>query len=97
MSLTKQEKEFLSDIRDAVSDWGYTYEYYHEDGEFCIDIEIEDLDEWGEDNDEIWDALSEVCDDWGAGLDSDIRNYYIAIDLDGDCDDDDDDDEEDEW
>lgn len=93
--MTSNEKDFLNDIKNAVNDWDYSYEYYHEDGEFCIDIEIEDLDEWGEDNDEIWNALSEVCDDWGAGIDSDINNYYIAIDLNDD--DEEDDDEEDEW
>ena len=96
--MTSAEREFLNDIENALDGWDFSYKYYHEDGEFCIDIEIEDLDEWGEDNDEIWNALSEVCDDWGAGLDSDIRNYYIAIDLDDDDDDDDEeyDDEEDE-
>lgn len=80
--MTRDEREFLNDIKDALDEWDFSYEHYHEDGSFCIDIEIDDMDEWGEDSDEIWNALSEVCDEWGAGIDSDCNNYYIAINFD---------------
>ena len=74
--MTSEEREFLNDIKDAVSDYGYECNHYHEDGYFCVDITI-NLDEW--EPDEIWDALEEVTDDWGAGLDSDMKTYYLAL------------------
>ncbi len=80
--MTRDEREFLNDIKDALDEWDFSYEHYHEDGSFCIDIKIDDMDEWGEDPDEIWNALSEVCDEWGAGIDSDCNYYYIAINFD---------------
>lgn len=27
----------------------------------------------------IWDTLCDVCNEWGAGINSDCNNYYIAI------------------
>ena len=81
----------MNDVKDAISDWNYSItDVYHEDGEFCIDVTFDDTDEWAENSDDIWNSLCEVCDDWGAGLDSDCNNYYIAIDMD-------DDDEEDNY
>lgn len=77
----------MEEIEDAVDNWSYSSGHYHEDGSFCIDITI-DMDEWGEDADEIWDALSDVCDDWDAGIDSDCNTYYVALDNDDDDDDD---------
>lgn len=79
--MNKTERNFLNDIKDAVDDWDYSYEHYHEDGSFCVDVTI-DLDQWSDDADEIWDALQEVADDWDAGIDSDTNTYYLAIEND---------------
>lgn len=80
--MNRNERNFLNDIKEALDEWGFSYEYYHEDGNFCIDVTIDDIDEWGDCNDEIWDALSEVCDDWDAGIDSDMNNYYLCLESD---------------
>ena len=80
--MTKNEREFLNDVKDAVSDYDYSYEYYHENGAFCIDITINDLEEWGNNENDIWNDLEEVANDWGAGLDSDTRWYYLALEKD---------------
>lgn len=77
--MRKKEREFLNDVLDAVEDWGFSYEYYHEDGAFCIDITIDDMEEWGLCSDEIWDALEDVCDDWNADIDSDMNVYYLCL------------------
>ncbi|MCQ2077663.1 MAG: hypothetical protein MJZ20_11685 [Bacteroidaceae bacterium] len=80
--MTKDEREFLNDVKDAVSDYDYSYEYYHENGDFCVDITIDDMDEWGDNADDIWNDLEEVADDWGAGIDSDMNCYYLALEQD---------------
>lgn len=77
--MKKNERDFLNDVKDAVDDYDFSYEYYHEDGNFCVDITIDDMDEWGENADDIWDALEEVADDWGAGIDSDMNEYYLCL------------------
>ena len=38
-----------------------------------------DMDDWGGNADEIWDALSDVASEWGAGIDSDMNTYYLAL------------------
>ena len=78
--MKKTEREFLEDIEDALEDWDYETETYHENGYFCVDVTIE-FDDWGEDADEIWEALSDVADDWGAGIDSDMNTYYLALEF----------------
>ena len=80
--MRKEERDFLNDVKEAVEDWGYSYEYYHEYDIFCVDITIDDMDEWAENESDIWEALDEVAEDWGAGIDSDCNNYYLAIELD---------------
>ena len=77
--MNKNERNFLNDVKEALEDWGFSYEYYHENGDFCIDVTIDDMDEWSDNNDEIWDAISSVCDDWGAGYDSDMNTYYLCL------------------
>lgn len=77
--MTKNEREFLNDVKDAVSDYDYSYEFYHESGDFCVDITIDDLEEWGDNKDDIWNDLEEVADDWGAGIDSDVNCYYLEL------------------
>lgn len=77
--MKKQEREFLNDVLEAMEDWGFSYEYYHENGAFCIDITIDDMEEWGLCSDEIWDALEDVCDDWDAGMDSNMNVYYLCL------------------
>ena len=64
-SMKKQEREFLEDA-------------YHENEYFCVDVTI-DMDDWGGNADEIWDALSDVASEWGAGIDSDMNTYYLAL------------------
>ena len=80
--MKREERNFLNDVKAAVEDWGYSYEYYHEYDNFCVDITIDDIDEWAENESDIWEALDEVAEEWGAGIDSDCNNYYLAIELD---------------
>ena len=77
--MKREERNFLNDVKVAVEDWGYSYEYYHEYDNFCVDITIDDMDEWAENESDIWEALDEVAEEWGAGIDSDCNNYYLAI------------------
>lgn len=77
-SMKKQEREFLEDIEDALGDWEYQTDAYHENEYFCVDVTI-DMDDWGGNADEIWDALSDVASEWGAGIDSDMNTYYLAL------------------
>ena len=44
--MRKEERDFLNDVKKAVEYWGYSYEYYHEYDNFCVDITIDDMDEW---------------------------------------------------
>ncbi len=81
--MTEQEEKFLNDILAAVETWKpkhtINYDYCGAgDRHFCIDIEI-NMGDWECSSSKIWDALSEVCDNWGAGLDSYSRTYSIAI------------------
>ena len=38
--MKKQEREFLEDIEDALGDWGYQTDAYHENEYFCVDVTI---------------------------------------------------------
>ena len=78
-TMNKQEREFLNAVKAAVENWGYSYEHYHEWNDFCVDITIDDMDEWAENESDIWTALSEVADEWGAGIDSDCNKYYLGV------------------
>lgn len=80
--MTRNERNFLNDVKTAVNSWDYSYDSYHEDGGFVVEITIDDDDEWAEDESEIWDALSEVADDWDACLDSEGQTYYVSIEAD---------------
>lgn len=80
--MKENERNFLNDVLDALDDWNFSYETYHDNGTFCIDVTIDDIDEWAENSDEIWDALDSVSDKWGCDLDSDTNEYYLAIDFD---------------
>lgn len=85
--MTHEEREFLSDIEDALEDWGFSEEHYHEthfDGRyFCVDVTITDFEEWSANQEEIYEALNEVCEDWDAGMDDDTCQLYeIALKLD---------------
>ena len=77
--MNREERDFLNNLKSSINDWRYSYECYHEQVYFCVDITIEDIDEWGENADEIWDAISEVCDEWNAGIDSNSKTYYVAL------------------
>lgn len=80
--MNKTEKQFLRDIKDAVSDWDYSYEYYHVnqygDRYFQVDVDIDDEDA---DFDDVWDALEEVSNDWGVGLDQDFNTFSLALNV----------------
>lgn len=75
-----KEKNFLKDIEEAIEQWSADVDYEHDNGCFCVDVTI-DMEDWGSDSDEIWDALSDVADEWGAGIDSDCNTYYLALEL----------------
>lgn len=84
--MNSTERDFYNDIEDAISDWDYNICYYHDDNYgngnlFCIDIHINDEDV---DMDEVWDAVKEVTDDWGAGIDESMNEIYVCLDLDDD-------------
>ena len=46
--MNRQEKDFLNAVKAAVAGWGYSYEHYHEWDDFCVDVTIDDMDEWAE-------------------------------------------------
>ena len=77
--MTRNERNFLNDVKRAVNCWDYSSGYYYEDGGFIVEISIDDSDEWAENESDIWDALSKVADDWDACLDSEFSTYYISI------------------
>lgn len=83
--MTNQEHDFLCDIKNVMSDYDYSYNYYCEDqyGDryFCVDVTVS-MEDWEQCCDEIWNDLEEVADDWGAGLDSDVNYYYFALEKD---------------
>ena len=79
--MNRQEREFLNAVKAAVENWGYSYEHYHEWDDFCVDITIDDMDEWAENESDIWSALSDVADEWGASIDSDCNKYYLGIQI----------------
>ncbi len=76
--MKREEREFLDDIEDAIEDWDYDIETYHENGSFCVEITI-DEDDWGYNADEIWEALDDVAEEWGAGIDSDCNTYWLEL------------------
>ena len=77
--MKKEEKEFLNDVKATIEQWNYSCEYYYEHDHFCVDITFDDMDEWAENESDIWEALNEVVDEWEAGIDSDCNKYYLAI------------------
>ena len=77
--MNRQERNFLNAVKAAVENWNYSYEHYHEWDDFCVDITIDDMNEWAENESDIWNALSAVADEWGAGIDSDCNKYYLGI------------------
>ena len=77
--MNQQERDFLNEVKAVLDRWSYSYEYYHEHDHFCVDITIDDMDEWAENESDIWETLDEVAEDWGAGIDSDCNKYYLAI------------------
>lgn len=76
------KKEFLQDILEAISDFKNSYASYSEEGGFCVDVKIDDIDEWAEFEDVIWDALEKVATNWGAGFDHDVNTYTFRIEKD---------------
>ena len=79
--MTREERSFFNDVKDAVSDYDCSFDCYNDDDQFCVDVEV-DLDDWGGCSDEIWDALFEVVSDWGGKIDSDMNTYYLGVYLD---------------
>ena len=81
--MTGHERMFLNDVLGSLEDWEVSHKTYHEKGAFCIDITIDDMDEWSKNRVGIREALEEVCNGWDAGMDSDMNRYYIALEADG--------------
>ena len=81
--MTRDERGFLNDVLGSLEDWEVSHKTYHENGAFCIDITIDDMDEWSKNRVGIREVLEEVCNDWDACLDSDMNCYYIALEADG--------------
>ncbi len=76
--MNKIEREFLRDVRAAVDDWEYSYDCRHENGEFQVNIYIEEDDEdW--DPDEVWDSIQEAIEDWDADMDSSWNEFYVCL------------------
>ena len=82
--MTADERHFLEDIKEAVSDYDYSYEYYHETTYgtryFCVDITVSEED-WELSDMQIWNALSDVRDEWDAGIDQHHTCYQLALEL----------------
>ena len=76
--MNREERDFLNNLKSSINDWRY-YEIRDMFVPFNLPITIDDIDEWGENADEIWDAISEVCDEWNAGIDSNSNTYYVAL------------------
>ena len=77
--MKKEERNFLNEVKAVLDRWSYSCEYYYEHDHFCVDITIENMDEWAENESDIWEALNAVADEWGAGIDSDCNKYYLGI------------------
>lgn len=76
--MSKVDEEFLNDVLEAIDNWEFSYDEYYEDGNFIIKIEFDEED-WDLCDDEIWDALNEVCHEWGAGIDYSYNIYYLCL------------------
>lgn len=76
--MTNDERSFLNDVRNAVSDYECSFKHYRENGQFCVDVEV-DPEDWGYNADEIWDALEDVVSDWGGRIDSDVNTYFLGV------------------
>lgn len=83
--------ELRSDVEDALEDLDFDYsdiESYYDtvsDGTkyACVDVtfDYDSINESGSDNyqDEAEDALSDVIDDWDAGIDWDMNTMTLAV------------------
>lgn len=80
--MTRDERSFFNDVKNAVSNYGCSFSHYHENGQFCVDVEVDDMDEWALCDDEIWDALNDVVHYWDGGIDQNANVYYLGINLD---------------
>ena len=86
--MNEKETEFLDAILEALEDYDFEYDTYHEDDfgsrMFCIDVTINCDDEDSIlDLDDIEDAISDVCDEWyGARYDRNMNEFNIGLDLD---------------
>ena len=78
----RNESRFKRDVLNAVDDYDFSYDSYHEDGGFIVEITFDDDEEWAENEEDIWDALEEVADDWDACLDAQGQTYYVSIEAD---------------
>ena len=82
--MTQKERNFLNDIKGAADQWSYDIEHYHEniygDRYFTVEVDFDEED-WGLSSDEMWDALNEVANDWGAGIDSDGTVYSLSMEV----------------
>lgn len=80
--MTKKEREFLNDIKEAADEWTYHTRHYYENvyGEryFSVDVNF-DEEEWEVCSEEMWNALNAVANEWDAGIDEDHCQVLLAL------------------
>ena len=72
----------MNAVKSAIEQWEHSCKCYHEHNHFCVDIILNDMDVWATNNDDIWNALSSVAEEWGAAIDTVFNKCYLAIGLD---------------
>ena len=57
--MPNEERKFLADIQEAVSGYNCTFNTHHDDGQFCVDVVVDEED-WKVASDQIQKALLDV-------------------------------------
>ena len=74
------EQQFLKAVKKAVEDYDCSFEWYHEDDLFFVRVTLNDLEEWAENEEDIYEILSDVALEWsGNGVDDYGEQYLLAI------------------
>lgn len=77
--MKEKEESFLAAVLSFFSKWNYSYDSYHDEDTFCIDVTMDSLDDCATHEDEIWSNLEELSKEWGAGVDSSGNKFYLGI------------------
>lgn len=75
--MSNEERKFVEDIKEAVSGYNCTFNTHHDDGQFCVDVVVDEAD-WKVASDQIQKALLDVLAVWGGSLDSEKNTYYLG-------------------